>query len=605
MQRNQMQYQKSGNHKFGNGNQRGTTQRSTTLNGRKAKFNPNVTCSHCKKVGHTVSYCYMIIYFSEDFEFTRGNQTQTRSNGAFQVEGKEPDGTNNNEALNQHLSHDQFTQLVQLIKQVKGGDSSNSGNNINANAVAGTIARCSGTCLSIFNTNTWIIDAGASQHMFCLQLHSILFFTFSHCKMQGPLVKKAQVFGKARDGLYLLEPSGIKPSTSVEPISVLNRDVFNQLTVSFPVSASSVSDASFWHIRAVWNFLMSTKSNAFGLLKNFLIMVERQFGVRVQKIRSDNAFELGKGTQEAAFLASQGILHQTSCVATPQQNGVVERKHRHLLEIARALLFQPKLSNIYWGEYVLTATYLINRLPSRVLKGKTPYFVLFKQEPSYDFLKCFGCLCYASTLVAGGSKFDPRAKPCVFLGYPLGQKGYKVLELDTRRVRVSRDVYFYENLYPFASTTKPINSFFPVTTHLDQSAEYSSEHTEVEPGIPNSPSPSVPTFSNPSNSSHFPSTTATSPTLSSRSSTVSHVPISLPEVRKSTRPHNPPSYLQDYVCNSVFLTDLTTSCFTPPIQPTVLPFTTLFSTNQSMLNSTSYLTEPSSYSQASLHPGWQ
>lgn len=68
-------------------------------------------------------------------------------------------------------------------------------------------------------------------------------------------------------------------------------------------------------------------------------MVERQFEVKVQKLRIENAFELGTGFQEAAYLNSQGILHQTSCVATPQQNGIVERKHKHLLEIARALLF--------------------------------------------------------------------------------------------------------------------------------------------------------------------------------------------------------------------------------------------------------------------------
>lgn len=68
-------------------------------------------------------------------------------------------------------------------------------------------------------------------------------------------------------------------------------------------------------------------------------MIERQFNFKVRCIRSDNAIELGKGTQESLFLESQGILHQTSCIATPQQNGVVERKHMHLLETVEACCF--------------------------------------------------------------------------------------------------------------------------------------------------------------------------------------------------------------------------------------------------------------------------
>lgn len=143
-------------------------------------------------------------------------------------------------------------------------------------------------------------------------------------------------------------------------------------------------------------------------------MVERQFGMKVQNLRTNNAFELGKGSQEASFLASQGILHQTSCVGTTQQNGVVESKHKHLLKIARALLFQSKLPLYYWGECVLTVTYLINRLRSKALKGNSPYFVLFKQQPSYDSFKYFGCFCYVSTLSVGRGKFDLRAKPYVF-----------------------------------------------------------------------------------------------------------------------------------------------------------------------------------------------
>ena len=107
--------------------------------------------------------------------------------------------------------------------------------------------------------------------------------------------------------------------------------------------------------RAIWTHLLATKSNAFPILKSFITFVQTQFQTTIKTIRSDNGMEF-YDTAAIAFYTSHGIVHQTSCTATPQQNGVVERKHKHLLETTEALSFQSKIPVQFWGESLLTAT---------------------------------------------------------------------------------------------------------------------------------------------------------------------------------------------------------------------------------------------------------
>ena len=100
----------------------------------------------------------------------------------------------------------------------------------------------------------------------------------------------------------------------------------------------------------------------------------------------------------------------------------------------------------------MTATYLINRMPTKVHKGKTPYEFLYGKTPTYDHLRTFGCLCFMSTPKQGRDKFQPRAKPCVFMGCPFGKKADKVMDLEIQKFHVSRDIIFHEDSFPFAAS---------------------------------------------------------------------------------------------------------------------------------------------------------
>lgn len=137
---------------------------------------------------------------------------------------------------------------------------------------------------------------------------------------------------------------------------------------------------------ATWVFFMQTKKKARELLKNFCQFVSTKFEVNIKCIRSDN----GQEFKMKSFYESQGIEHQTSCVGTPQQNGVVERKHEHLLNMAKALKLQEHMPEVFWVDCIAHAVYLVNRLPSPVIGDKTPYEVLLNKRPVYGSLRVFG-----------------------------------------------------------------------------------------------------------------------------------------------------------------------------------------------------------------------
>lgn len=180
----------------------------------------------------------------------------------------------------------------------------------------------------------------------------------------------------------------------------------------------------------------------------FLKHISTQYNMKVKAIRTDNAPELAF----TDLIKELGMFHYFSCAYTPQQNSVVERKHQHLLNVARSLLFQSNVPLEYWSDCVMTAVFLINCMPSPLIDNKSPFEKLLSTVPDYSLLRNFGCLCFASTHAKDRTKFSPRAVPCVFLGYPSGYKGYKVLDLESHVVQISCNIVFHEKIFPFKTS---------------------------------------------------------------------------------------------------------------------------------------------------------
>ncbi|XP_071704792.1 uncharacterized protein [Rutidosis leptorrhynchoides] len=230
-------------------------------------------------------------------------------------------------------------------------------------------------------------------------LHNVLVIP-EYCDLKlGTIVGTGDMY----DGLYVFDAKQTRDSFPLSDHKttslgeLVHLDLWGHFKVQsrdgFKYFLTVVDDFS----RCVWIYLIKHKDEVTHQIKSFVSFLETQFSKQVKTFRSDIGSEF-VNNQTNEFFNSKGILHQTSCVYTPQQNGIVEKKHRHLLNVARALMFQGGIPLNMWSDCVLTACYLINRTPSSVLSGLSPYEVIFKKTPSLSQLRVFGCLCYAVDL---------------------------------------------------------------------------------------------------------------------------------------------------------------------------------------------------------------
>ncbi|GJZ06997.1 retrovirus-related pol polyprotein from transposon TNT 1-94 [Tanacetum coccineum] len=158
--------------------------------------------------------------------------------------------------------------------------------------------------------------------------------------------------------------------------------------------------------------------------------VENQLGKKIKVVRSDRGGEYVASFAE--LCAKHGIRHEFTAPYSPQQNGIAERKNRTLKEMVTAMLISSGMSQDMWGEAILTATYLLNKIP-RKDKEETPYELWMGRKPSYQYLRVWGCLAKNSSAYH-------------FIVHEL-----KNLDIQKNTVMESRNASFFEHIFPCLS----------------------------------------------------------------------------------------------------------------------------------------------------------
>lgn len=200
--------------------------------------------------------------------------------------------------------------------------------------------------------------------------------------------------------------------------------------------------------RFTWIYFLRTKAEVFNAFQKFLAYIETQFLTCIKVLRSDNGREY-TAHEFQAFIQQKGIISQRSCPYTPQQNGVAERKNRHLLDMVRTLLLESSVPSTFWVEALSTAVYLINRLPSQQLHFDSPFYRLHGKHPDYHQLHTFGCVCFVHLPSHERHKLAAQSVKCAFMGYSTAHKGYLCYDAAAKRIRISRNVIFFEHDYYF------------------------------------------------------------------------------------------------------------------------------------------------------------
>nr|GEY10905.1 hypothetical protein [Tanacetum cinerariifolium] len=178
------------------------------------------------------------------------------------------------------------------------------------------------------------------------------------------------------------------------------------------------------------------------------------------RVRTNNGTEF-KNKTLAKFFDKVGITQQFSAVKTPQQNGVVERRNRVLVEAARTMLSFANLPLFLWAEAIAIACFTQNRSIIHKHFDKTPYELMNKRKPNIKFFRVFGCRCYLFNDYEDVGKLKAKGDIRVFVGYSKESAAFRIYNKQTRKIHESVNVNF------------------------DEISEMASKQFSLEPGLSN------------------------------------------------------------------------------------------------------------------------
>nr|GFC04020.1 integrase, catalytic region, zinc finger, CCHC-type, peptidase aspartic, catalytic [Tanacetum cinerariifolium] len=218
-------------------------------------------------------------------------------------------------------------------------------------------------------------------------------------------------------------------------LSHLNFDTINDLARNDLVA----DDYSHY----TWVHFIRSKDEAPAVIITFLIRITVLLQSPVIIIRTDNGTEF-KNQLLKEYFDSIGISHQTSFVRTPQQNGVVERRNRTLVEAARTMLIFSHAPLFLWAEAIATACFTQNRSIIYRRFNKTPYELINGRKPDISFLHVFGALCYPKNDREDIGKLGAKGDIGFFIGYSADSFAYRIYNRRTKKIMETMNVSFDE-----------------------------------------------------------------------------------------------------------------------------------------------------------------